>query len=257
MKGRLDTALFVSLSIIGLAAFLWPFIIPAITRGGAEHLPAWWIILLLLLLPLGALLFLQLGRGGIGPKTIALIGVLGATMVALRLPGFIFGFNMLFIVVFLSGNAFGPRFGFLLGAIGMFASALFLGGIGPWLPFQMVAAGWAGMGAGLLPHGHSWTVRIGWLAIYGFLTAFLYGAIMNLYFWPFTSMETAVAWIPSGSLSQNLQHYATFYVTTSFGWDVWGALGNTVLILVLGRPALGALDRAAKRMKVDITPTFV
>ncbi len=72
-------------------------------------------------------------------------------MVALRLPGFVAGFSAMFIVVLVAGNAFGPAFGFLLGAVGTFASGLFIGGLGPWLPFQMVAVGWVGMGAGLLP----------------------------------------------------------------------------------------------------------
>lgn len=177
-------------------------------------------------------------------------------MVALRLPGFIFGFNMVFIVVILGGNAFGPRFGFLLGAIGMFASDLFIGGIGPWVPFGMVAVGWMGMGAGLLPRRGPWAVRIGALTAYGFATGFIFGALFNLYFWPFTSVGTATSWDQGAPLSQNLQRYATFYLVSSLGWDAWRALGNTVLVLVLGRPALGALDRAAKRMRIDIQPTI-
>ena len=72
-------------------------------------------------------------------------------MVALRLPGFVAGFSAMFIVVLVAGNSFGPAFGFLLGAVGTFASGLFIGGLGPWLPFQMVAMGWVGLGAGLLP----------------------------------------------------------------------------------------------------------
>ena len=68
-----------------------------------------------------ALLFLELGRGGLGPKTVALLGVLGAAMVALRLPGFVAGFSALFIVVLVAGNSLGPGFGFLLGCVGMFA----------------------------------------------------------------------------------------------------------------------------------------
>jgi energy-coupling factor transport system substrate-specific component len=33
----------------------------------------------------------------------------------------------------------------------MFASALLTGGVGPWMPFQMLSMGWFTMGAGLLP----------------------------------------------------------------------------------------------------------
>src|SRR5207244_13527250 len=106
-----------------------------------------------------ALLFLELGRGGLGPKTVALLGVLGATMVALRLPGFVAGFSALFIVVLVAGNSLGPGFGFLLGCIGMFASGIFVGGLGPWLPFEMVAVGWVGAGGGLLPRGRSCRTR--------------------------------------------------------------------------------------------------
>ncbi len=77
-------------------------------------------------------------------------------MVALRLPGFVAGFSAMFLPVLIAGNAFGPGFGFVLGAAGTFASALFVGGVGPWLPFQMVAVGWVGMGAGLVPRCASW-----------------------------------------------------------------------------------------------------
>ena len=112
-------------------------------------------------------------------------------MVALRLPGFVAGFSAMFIVVLVAGNSFGPGFGFLLGAVGTFASGLFLGGLGPWLPFQMVAVGWVGMGAGLLPKG-SWPVRIGSLAAYGVVSGYLFGAVMNLWSWPFLTTGTAV-----------------------------------------------------------------
>ena len=51
----------------------------------------------------------------------------------------------------LSGRVLGPGFGFVLGSVTMFASALLTGGVGPWMPFQMLAMGWFAMGAGLLP----------------------------------------------------------------------------------------------------------
>ena len=44
-----------------------------------------------------------------------------------------------------------PGFGFVLGATTLFASALVTGGVGPWLPFQMLGAAWVGWGAGMLP----------------------------------------------------------------------------------------------------------
>jgi len=204
---------------------------------------------------LGALLFLEMGRGGMGPKVVSLVAVLGAAIVALRLPGFIAGFSAMFIVVLVAGNAFGPSFGFLLGAVGMFASGLFVGGLGPWLPFEMVAFGWVGAGAGLLPGaGTPWGIRIGALAAYGALAGVVYGAIMNLWTWPFLADGSAIAWDPSGTFAENLRHYLSFYLVTSLAWDMARAVGNVVLVVALGRPLLGALDRAAKRMRLSIVP---
>ena len=48
----------------------------------------------------------------------------------------------------------------------------------------MVAVGWVGLGAGLLPRG-AWRARIAALAVYGFVAGYLFGAVMNLWSWPF------------------------------------------------------------------------
>jgi energy-coupling factor transport system substrate-specific component len=251
--GRLRTVVLVAANLIGLAAFLWPFVLPA-AMGKEAHEADAPIILIALLGCLGLLLFLELGRGGLGPKTVALIGVLGAAMVALRLPGYIAGFSAMFIIVLVAGNAFGPRFGFLLGAVGTFASGLFVGGLGPWLPFQMVAVGWFGAGAGLIPKPSNWPWRIAALAAYGFIAAFAFGALMNLWFWPFGAGSADIGWLPQAGTAENVGRYFTFYAATSFGWDAAGAIGNAVLCVVLGRPLLGALDRAAKRMNLRVSP---
>jgi energy-coupling factor transport system substrate-specific component len=253
MGTRARTGLLVAANVIGLAAFLWPFALPAIAGPALENhsIDGPWLLLALSGI-LTALLLLELGRGGLGPKTVALLGVLGAAMVALRLPGFVAGFSAMFIVVLVAGNAFGPGFGFLLGAVGTFASGLFVGGLGPWLPFQMVAVGWVGAGAGLLPHGRRWRTRLLWLAAYGAIAGYLYGAIMNLWSWPFLIDGSAWAWDPSADPATNLSHYLRFYAVTSLWWDTARAVGNVALVLVLGRPLLAALDRAAHRMQLDV-----
>ncbi|MGZ4132199.1 MAG: ECF transporter S component [Actinomycetota bacterium] len=249
--GRLRIALLVAANVLGALAFFWPFVLPALA-GDNHGADGPWLLLGIGAI-LGALLFLELGRGGLGPKTVALLGVLGAAMVALRLPGFVAGFSAMFIVVLVAGNAFGPPFGFLLGAVGTFASGLFVGGLGPWLPFEMVAVGWVGAGAGLLPHGDSWRTRLLLLAAYGVVSGYLYGAIMNLWSWPFVTDGTAIAWDPGAGAAVNLRHYASYYAITSFAWDTFRAVGNAVLVLVLGRPLLAALDRAARRMHLELT----
>jgi energy-coupling factor transport system substrate-specific component len=254
VKGeRSRLAVLVGVNVLGALAFLWPFVVPLAPGVNENHRSDGPLILLVLLACLGVLLFVELGRGGLGPKAVALIGVLGAAMVALRLPGFVAGFSAMFIVVLVAGNSFGPAFGFLLGTVGMFASGLFIGGLGPWLPFQMVAMGWVGMGAGMLPRTPPRT-RILALAAYGFVAGYLFGAVMNLWSWPFLTSGSALAWDPGAGAATNLRHYASFYMATSFAWDTFRAVGNAALVLVLGRPLLAALDRAARRMRLDVGP---
>jgi energy-coupling factor transport system substrate-specific component len=247
MRAHLKPWLFVVANLVGIFVFAWPFIVPEV----ASHIDAPWILGVLVVC-LSGLLFAELDRAGLGPKTVALIAVLGAVMVALRLPGYIAGFSAMFIVVLVAGNSFGPGFGFLLGAVGTFASALFVGGLGPWLPFQMVAVGWVGAGAGMVPRPSRWALRIAILAAYGFVAAFMFGAVINLYFWPFVAGSSRIGWDAGAGSLVNLRHYAAFYAVTSLGWDVIGAIGNAGLVVLLGRPLLGAFDRAARRMNLDV-----
>ena len=84
-----------------------------------------------------------ISESGIGPKAVAMLGVLAATGAALRPIGAgTAGIEPMFFLMVLSGRVLGPGFGFVLGAVTMFASALLTGGVGPWMPFQMLR--WAG-----------------------------------------------------------------------------------------------------------------
>jgi energy-coupling factor transport system substrate-specific component len=243
-------------NVLGVAAFVWPFLLPAAVGGATAREMDAPLIFAGLVVCLGVLLFLELGRGGMGPKAVALIAVLAAAMVALRLPGFVGGFSALFVVVLVAGNAFGPAFGFVLGATGTLASGLFVGGVGPWLPFQMVAIGWVGAGAGLVPRPRRWSPRIAALAAYGFVVGFAFGALMNLWFWPFAAFEGGIGWAPELGGAENLRRYLSFYAVTSAGWDAFRAVGNAVAIVVVGKPLLASLDRAARRMRLDVAPEW-
>jgi energy-coupling factor transport system substrate-specific component len=182
--------------------------------------------------------------------TVAILGVLSASAGLLRLIDLPGGGSGIFFLVVLAGAAFGPRFGLLLGLCSMAVSAIVTGGIGPWLPFQMLALGWMGGGAGLLGR---LTARIDprlevvALAAYGWVWGFLYGAIMNLWFWPF-SRGGALDWDPSLGLTQTLHRYWSFYVATSLGWDAAAAITNALLILVTGLAVLRTLRRFAHRL---------
>ncbi|MPZ91117.1 MAG: hypothetical protein GEU68_05735 [Actinobacteria bacterium] len=50
----------------------------------------------------------------------------------------------------------------------------------------------------------------------------------------------------------NLGRYLRFYAVTSLGWDAFRAVGNAALVILLGRPLLGALGRAACRMNLVV-----
>jgi energy-coupling factor transport system substrate-specific component len=182
--------------------------------------------------------------------------VLGASAGLLRLLDLPGGGSGIFFLVVLAGAAFGPRFGLLLGLTAMATSAVITGGIGPWLPFQMLALSWMGAGAGFLGHLSArlgQRVELGLLAIYGWVWGFLFGAIMNLWFWPFSVGEGDLSWSPGLGLVDTLHRYWSFYAVTSFGWDAAGALANAVLILLTGGALLPSLRRFASRLRPEVT----
>ena len=57
----------------------------------------------------------------------------------------------MWFLLILSSFVFGSSFGFLLGVQSMLLSAFLTGGFGPWLPYQIFAAGWIGLLAGAIP----------------------------------------------------------------------------------------------------------
>ena len=167
------------------------------------------------------------------------------------------GVETVFFLLILSGRVFGAGFGFLLGSTSLFASALLTGGVGPWLPFQMLAAAWVGLGAGLLPKGLRGRRELAMLAGYGVVAAYFYGTIMNLWFWPFTTgLGTQLSFVSGGSLLTNLHRFAVFDAATSLGWDTGRAVTNVVAICLLGTAVLATLRRASRKAAFDAAATF-
>jgi energy-coupling factor transport system substrate-specific component len=198
-----------------------------------------------------------LSEGAIDAKAVALLGILAACFAALRVasPG-INGFEPEWFLLILSARVFGKGFGFVLGAVAFFASALITGGVGPWLPFQMLAAGWVGFGAGCLPALRGFPERL-LLAAYGVVSALLYGLVINFWFWPFVGSATTYSFVPGLGTLANLHRFILFDLTTSLGFDLTRAVTCAVLILVLGRPVLAALRRASRRAVFEPQIDFV
>ena len=81
-----------------------------------------------------------------------------------------------------------------------------------------------------------------WTALWGLL----FGAIMNVWFWPYLSGFQVSAdqnWELGLRLSEALKRYLAFYATTSLWWDVGRLAGNAGLVLFLGIPLLKVLRR--------------
>ncbi|MDR6973556.1 energy-coupling factor transport system substrate-specific component [Streptomyces sp. 3330] len=244
---------------VGVAAFGWPFLAPPGSALNAHAQDAPWLFAGLLVL-LVAVVTATISESGLGAKAVAMLGVLAATGAALRPIGAgTAGIEPMFFLMVLSGRVLGPGFGFVLGSVTMFASALLTGGVGPWMPFQMLAMGWFTMGAGLLPGGDRLRGRaeLALLAAYGFVAAFAYGTAMNMAGWPFMgALASGVAFDPDGTVPANLARFAAYCVATSLGWDLGRAVVTVLLTLTLGPAVLRALRRATRRAAFETAVTF-
>lgn len=253
-------------SMIGLFALGWPLLMPA-TEVSPQNTDVAPYLFVLLLPAVLALVVSQLSEGGLDARSLALLGVLAAINAALR-PVFgagTAGIESVFFLLILAGRVFGPGFGFLLGLTSMFASALLTAGIGPWLPTQMLCAGWVGLGAGLLPRRSKGLGELWLLVGYGVLAAYLFGALSNLWFWPFISGTGVPAngvgvgsidYVPGAPLLENLVSFGWFTLFTSTaGWDTGRAVTTSIALLLLGRPVLGVLRRASGTALVSPGPT--
>ncbi|MFE2265736.1 ECF transporter S component [Streptomyces griseosporeus] len=257
--GPRSVAALVLVSAVGVAAFGWPFLAPPGSQLTAHAQDAPWLFAGLLVL-LVAVVAATISESGLGPKAVAMLGVLAATGAALRPIGAgTAGLEPMFFLMVLSGRVLGPGFGFVLGSVTMFASALLTGGVGPWMPFQMLAMGWFTMGAGLLPGPDRLRGRteLALLAGYGFLAAFAYGTVMNMAGWPFMGgLASGIAFAADAPVTANLARFAAYCLTTSMGWDLGRAVVTVVLTLVLGPAVLRALRRATRRAAFETAVTF-
>ncbi len=163
-------------------------------------------------------------------RELVVIAVLCAIAIASRVAIPIPHFKPTFAIIMLSGVAFGPQTGFMVGAITAFGSDFFAGQ-GAFTPWQMMAYGAGGLLAGIVA-GKGWIKKEPIpLAIFGFFAAALWvGPLLDICAILITPMEhtwtTAKAWFLSG-IPVNLTQ-ATCTVLT---------------MLLFSRPLLEKLDR--------------
>jgi energy-coupling factor transport system substrate-specific component len=252
-------------SLAGLLMFVWPLLVRVRVDQPTLQPPFVFVALLPVVI---VVCLAEFTEGGMDSKVLAMLGVLTAINAVMRgLSAGLAGIELVFFLLILGGRVFGAGFGFVLGCTSLFASALLTAGVGPWLPFQMLASAWVGMGAGLLPRrlfGRAVVAKaeIAMLVVYGIVAAYAFGLVMNMSSWPFTlGIEVpghtgGLSFVPGAPLGENLHRFWVYTLLTSTGsWDTGRAITNTVALVVLGPAVLTTLRRAVRRATVTRTPT--
>ncbi len=254
--GRWTAAILVGGSILAAAGFAWPLFVSAVPRDAQAAVP---IVAFALVPAMVVALAVTLDREMYTAKTVALLGVLSAVGAAVRIAGTgVGGVEAVFVLLVLAGRVYGARFGFLLGLLTIAVSSMLWGGFGPWTPFQMFACGWVGAGAGLLPGlgrlaartrpGSRLAARleIVLLAGYGIAASYLFGLVMNLWFWPFAvGGGMGISYAADAPLGENVASFTLYtLVTSTLTWDTVRAVTTTLGIVLVGPAALSALRRA-------------
>jgi energy-coupling factor transport system substrate-specific component len=240
-------------SILGLALFVVPFVGPDIA-GDAGYLPLLGASIAAVLV----LLLVEAGSRRLDSRRFALLAAIAAIDAALRmsLVNGIGGFSPVFFLILCSGYVFGPSFGFLVGSVSLLVSAFATGGVGPWLPYEMFAAGWVGAVAGIVGAGRSGLPSrrdLVVLAATGVGLGFLYGAATDVYDWgAFYRGSPGLGWVPGMGPGPAVSRFIKFYIATSLGWDSFRAAGNAVMVALLGAPVLAAMARFRSRFSLVV-----
>jgi energy-coupling factor transport system substrate-specific component len=248
-RPSLEDAALIAITLGGLSIFLAPLFANGRFPGSAALFTA------LIACSAVVVVAVALQTHRLSTRLLAVLAALVAIDATLRLVIVIglLGFSPIFFLIILGGFVMGPGFGFALGALTLLLSAVLTAGFGPWLPYQMLAAGWVGMGAGFVGRADPGRRRLWTLATYGAIAGFAYGVLLDLWEWPFLlgSGASPISWAPGLGLAALGRRFALFYLTTSLVYDVFRAAGNLVLISLLGRPVALALDRFRRRFLVD------
>ena len=239
-----------AITVVGVALFAWPLLglgTPGFAAGAAVSIGG-----------LAVLVAVETMSRRIDTRGLAVIAAIAAIDSALRLAlvSGIGGFSPMFLLILCAGYAMGAEFGFLCGATTLLVSALVTAGVGPWLPYEMIAAGWVGAAAGLFGarrRGRAPSVRdVAVLAITGVLTGFAYGAVMDVWDWTFFRGAADFGYVPGLDAAALAGRFGRFYLVTSLVYDSFRAAGNAVLVVLLGGPVLAALARLYRRGELVI-----
>ncbi|MGA8016095.1 MAG: ECF transporter S component [Candidatus Dormiibacterota bacterium] len=236
----------IAASAVGAALFIWPFIL--------SGLPDPLVALSLAMGCLAVLAAVEASARRLDSRRFALLAAIAGMDAALRLvlvTG-IGGFSPIFFLILVAGYVYGPRFGFLCGAISLLASAVATGGLGPWLPYEMFGCAWTGVAAGIAglhrngPPTHFDIVVLAGVAV---VAGFAYGGLLDIWDWTtFYRGTPTIGFVAGAGPVALLGRFAGFYVVTSAAWDSFRAVGDALAVAVLGTPVMAGLARLRNRL---------
>lgn len=217
------------ISGLGAASFIAPILSPS----PLDILQNWGLMsVVLVALTIGAFFF-EFESKATGSKEIALVGILGTVSAVVRIPfAAIPSVQPCTYLIICTGYIFGPLAGFMVGAITALVSNFFLGQ-GPWTIYQMFAWGMSGVTASYLKRFNPG--RRGLIA-FGIVWGYLFGAIMNLWFWaafvyPLTPMTFLISQL------------------NSLWFDTAHAVANAIFMGLWGKKTISILERFHKRFQ--------
>ncbi len=163
-------------------------------------------------------------------RELVVIAVLCALAIVARVAIPIPNFKAIFAVIMLSGIAFGPETGFMVGAIAAFSSNFFYGQ-GAYTPWQMMAYGAGGMLAGFFFAKGRLPRKPVTMAVFGFFTVILWvGPLLDCSH-IFLAVTTINFYTVMGAF------------ISGFKVNISQAVCTVLVMLLFGQPLLEKLDR--------------
>lgn len=163
-------------------------------------------------------------------RELVVIAVMCAIAIVARTAIPIPHFKAIFAVIMLSGIAFGPEAGFMVGAISAFASNFFYGQ-GAYTPWQMMAYGAGGMLAGFLFAKGRLPQKPWIMALFGFFATIL---------WVGPLLDCSHIFLMLSVINRDSVLAA---LLSGFPVNLSQAICTVLIMLLFGRPLLDKLDR--------------
>ena len=163
-------------------------------------------------------------------RELVVIAVMCAIAIVARTAIPIPHFKAIFAVIMLSGIAFGPEAGFMVGAISAFASNFFYGQ-GAYTPWQMMAYGAGGMLAGFCFAKGRLPQKPWIMALFGFFATIL---------WVGPLLDCSHIFLMLSAINRDSILAA---LLSGFPVNLSQAICTVLIMLLFGRPLLDKLDR--------------